>query len=271
MNHFFHGVVRAAAEAVELPEPVLEVGSYQVEGQDDVSNLRSLFPGREYQGIDVRPGPGVDFVADVEDLPFPTSSVGTVLALNTFEHVPHFWRGFDEIFRVLRPDGVLLVSAPFYFHIHAYPNDYWRFTPAALDLLLDRYPTRIIGRHGPERRPLGVWAVAFREEASFDSETYNKYKHCLKQYAREPLRRRKWLHYTLGRRLFGRRPFAPYLELNRWEVELRCHMPATAAAESRASFRVARPESAKGVLSHPQQRITPFADSGRATDPKSEP
>jgi SAM-dependent methyltransferase len=231
MNHFTHGVVRAFAESFDFPEPILEVGSFQVEGQEEVSNLRSFFPGREYQGIDVRPGPGVDLVADVEDLPFPTASVGTVLALNTFEHVPHFWRGLDEIYRVLRSDGVLLVSVPFYFHIHTYPNDYWRFTPAALDIVLDRYPTRLIGCHGPKRRPLGVWAVAFREQATPSPDTIQRYEQALRAHAREPLGWRNWLRYSLGRRLFGSRPFSPYLERDRWSLEVHTDMPTSSGRD----------------------------------------
>src|SRR5205823_648837 len=139
MNRFLHGVARAAAETFELPGPVLEIGSYLVPGQEEIADLRALFADKDYLGIDVRPGPGVDQVADVEALPFGDASVGTVIAMNTFEHVPRFWRGFEEVYRVLRPDGALLVSCPFYFHIHNYPSDYWRFTPEALGLLLHNY------------------------------------------------------------------------------------------------------------------------------------
>src|SRR4051794_27999049 len=132
MNRFLLGVARAATETFALPEPVLEIGSYQVEGQDNL-NLRGLFPGRPYIGVDMRQGPGVDCVAEVENLPQETGSIGTVISFNTFEHVRRFWRGLDEIHRVLRPDGVLLLSCPFHFRIHNYPDDYWRFTPAAFE------------------------------------------------------------------------------------------------------------------------------------------
>src|SRR5262249_14334673 len=131
MNRFLHGVALAVAEAFDPPGPILEIGSYQVPGQETVADLRRLFPGKPYLGVDMRPGPGVDCVANVEALPQPNTSVGTVIAMNTFEHVPHFWRGFEEIHRVLRPDGVFLVACPFYFHIHNHPSDYWRFTPEA--------------------------------------------------------------------------------------------------------------------------------------------
>ena len=152
-------------ESFALPDPILEIGSYQVEGQEHLINLRSLFAGRAYTGVDFRAGPGVDLVANVEDLPLETASMGTVLAFNVFEHVKHFWKGLAEVARVLRPDGVLLMSTPFYFHVHAFPDDYWRFTPAALDVLLEAYPTRVVGWHGPTTRPLNVWAAAFKEQA----------------------------------------------------------------------------------------------------------
>ena len=159
MNPFLNGVARAVAETFALPGPILEVGSYQVAGQEAIADLRALFAGTPYLGIDVRPGPGVDRLADVERLPYADGSFGTVIAMNTFEHVPRFWRGFEEIRRVLRPDGALLVSCPFYFHIHSYPSDYWRFTPQALELLLRDYPSKILGWH---RVTIGAVEVASR-------------------------------------------------------------------------------------------------------------
>ena len=113
MNRFLHGVFRAVAESFPLPEPILEVGSYQVAGQESIADLRSYFPGKTYLGVDARPGPGVDRVADVEALPFADASVGTVIAMNTFEHVAHFWKGFEEIRRVLRPTGHSSSARPF--------------------------------------------------------------------------------------------------------------------------------------------------------------
>src|SRR5262249_3759268 len=133
MNQLLRGVIRAIVESFHLPEPILEIGSYQVKGQPGMIDLRGLFPGKAYTGLDFRAGPGVDCVASVEALPQADVSVGTVLALSTFEHVQRFWVGFSEVERVLRPDGVFVVALPFYFHVHAYPSDYWRFTPEALD------------------------------------------------------------------------------------------------------------------------------------------
>lgn len=222
MNRFLRGVARAAIESFHLPDPVLEVGSYKVEGQEDLIDLRGLFPGRAYTGVDFRAGPGVDLVANVEELPMPDASVGTVLAFSVFEHVKHFWKGFEEVRRVLRPDGVFLVCCPFYFHVHAYPSDYWRFTPEAFDSLLQAYPTRVLGWHGPEHRPLNVWATAFREEAKAPTAgQLATYQAKMEEYAKEPLGWPRRVRYGLGRLLCGRRPFAPHLDREKWKSEVR--------------------------------------------------
>jgi SAM-dependent methyltransferase len=222
MNQFLHGMVQATAETFDLPEPILEIGSYQVEGQEHVADLRPLFAGKKYIGVDRRPGPGVDCIADVENLPQATSTIGSVIAVSTFEHVPRFWRGFEEVFRVLRPDGVFLLACPFYFYIHAFPSDYWRFTPAALELLLTDYATTIVGWHGPCRRPINVWAVAFREDfPRIKRGQFDEYRAMLQCYAHQPVRWKKRIRYQIGRLLFGRRPFAPYLEQDHWECQCR--------------------------------------------------
>jgi SAM-dependent methyltransferase len=240
MNHFIHGVARAAIETFDLPEPILEIGSYQVPGQEEIADLRPLLSPKSHVGVDIRSGPGVDCVASVEQLPQKTASVGTVLALNTFEHVARFWRGFDEVYRVLRPDGVLLVSCPFYFHIHNHPSDYWRFTPEALDVLLQNYPTRILGWQGNAKKPLHVWAVAFREDhPPLTSGQIDLYRQKLSTYARQPLSAVQKIRYGLGRLLCGRRPFVPYLDQEKWEIV--CQPPLLPESKPAATRKTAEP------------------------------
>jgi SAM-dependent methyltransferase len=220
MNPFIRGLVQAVVETFPLPGPILEVGSYRVEGQEDLADLRPLFPGRPYVGLDVRPGPGVDLVADVESLPQRDASVGTVLAIGTFEHVPRFWRGLEEVGRVLRPDGALLLASPFYFHLHAHPHDYWRFSPDALKMLLEDYPSKIIGWHGPPSRPANVWALAFGpEHPAITAEQHEGYRRRMARYARMPLPWFRRLRFRVGRLLFGHGPFAPYLDRERWQTQ----------------------------------------------------
>jgi SAM-dependent methyltransferase len=250
VNNFLHGLTRAVAESFDLPQPIVEIGSYQVAGQEAIGNLRGLFPGHPYLGLDMRPGPGVDLVANVENLPQDDASAGTVLALSTFEHVRRFWRGFEEIHRVLRPDGALLVAVPFYFRIHQFPSDYWRFSPSAFEVLLEPYPQKIIGWQGPARRPLHVWALAFREEyPPITPRQFELYRKLLARYAREPLFWGRCLCYRLASLFCGRKPFATYLDRNRWQTSYhatpRCRLESEPEAPARDA---ASPARASGSL-----------------------
>src|SRR5262249_29588368 len=105
------------------------------------------------------------------------------------------------------------------FRIHNYPGDYWRFTPTALELLLEDYPSKILGWHGARNRPAQVWALAFKPgRPAVTAEQFVAYRERLKIYAREPLPWFRPLRWGLARLLCGRGPFAPFLDHNRWET-----------------------------------------------------
>ena len=157
--------VEAVSRTLEVPGPIVEFGAYRVEGQERLADLRALFPGRPFTGVDLRAGPGVDRVGDVSAAPFADGSVGTVLCLETLEHVFEVRRAFDEIHRILAPGGLLIASTPFHFHIHAHPDDYWRLTPSCWDGLLAPYAARQVGAVGEPSRPHTVLALALKAPA----------------------------------------------------------------------------------------------------------
>jgi SAM-dependent methyltransferase len=156
------------AETFDCPGPVYEFGSYQVEGQVDYADLREFFPGKTYVGCDMRPGPGVDRVEDVSALSLDDRSAGTVLCIETFEHVFEVRRAFDEVFRILRPGGLFVITSPLNFRIHGYPDDYWRMTPNCLRRLMEPYAARLTGFQGYHKFPHSVMGVGFKSPAPAD-------------------------------------------------------------------------------------------------------
>ncbi|QEH36641.1 hypothetical protein OJF2_52260 [Aquisphaera giovannonii] len=160
---------RLAAETIDCPGPVFEFGSYQVEGQEGYANLRAFFPGKDYVGCDMRPGPGVDRVEDVTAISLPDGSAGTVLCIETFEHVFKVHRAFDEVWRILKPGGVFVITTPLNFRIHGYPDDYWRMTPSCLRRMMAPYAARVSGYQGHASFPHSVMAVGIKPPAPADA------------------------------------------------------------------------------------------------------
>jgi SAM-dependent methyltransferase len=160
--------IAAAAQSFRLRGPVYEFGSYQVDGQGDLADLRELFPTQHYVGCDMRPGPGVDRVEDLGRLTLPSGVARTVICVDTLEHVFEARRGVDEMLRLLAPGGVILLSAPFEFRIHDYPDDYWRFTPSSIDRLLASLDAVIIGSQGVESCPHTVFGIGCKSPVGED-------------------------------------------------------------------------------------------------------
>jgi len=154
-----------AAETFDCPGPVVEFGSYQVEGQEDYANLRSFFPNKDYLGCDMRPGLGVDRVEDVTAIKMAGESVGTVLCIETFEHVFEVWRAFDEVYRILKPGGIFVITSPLNFRIHGYPDDYWRMTPSCIRRMMDPYAAKVTGFQGNEKFPHSVMGLGVKDPA----------------------------------------------------------------------------------------------------------
>lgn len=171
MRPSIRAFVEACIGSMSLHEPIFEFGAYRTAGQEQLADLRPLFPGREYVGTDMRPGLGVDRVLDLHALDLPDSSVGTALVLDTFEHVRYPTRAAAELARVLAPEGVAIVSTVMDYPIHAAPSDYWRFTPDGLAAVLEPFAASVVQTAGPARLPRSVVAVAFATAPDDRTET----------------------------------------------------------------------------------------------------
>jgi len=162
MREHVRALCASAVLAFEPSDPVVEFGSFQVPEQHGLGDLRPLFPGARYIGCDARPGTGVDCIDDVAESRFDSAFAGAVVCLDTLEHVFSITRAVQEMHRVLKPGGLLVVATVMRFPIHDYPEDYWRLTPKCLDRLVSTFDFRIVGSQGVESFPETVFAVAVK-------------------------------------------------------------------------------------------------------------
>lgn len=140
----------------------------------------SLFPRRV--GLDLHAAPGIAVVGDARHLPVRTDTFDVVVCTEMLEHVQEPQAAVDEMWRVLKPGGMLVLTTRFLFPIHDAPHDYFRFTKYGLRHLLRRFEIHelqeetdslgtiaiLVQRLGMQARTLGsarlraVWLIAAR-------------------------------------------------------------------------------------------------------------
>jgi O-antigen biosynthesis protein len=108
---------------------LLDVGSYGVNG-----TYKELFPDTGkylYTGLDVTPGPNVDYVpSDPYCWPeLQDESFDAIISGQAFEHIEYPWLIIEEMNRVLKKNGLICIVAPSRGPEHKYPVDCWRYYP----------------------------------------------------------------------------------------------------------------------------------------------
>ncbi len=80
-----------------------------------------------FADIDEKHNP--DIVLNVENMSkIETESIDVINTNELFEHVGKIEQGLRECYRVLKKNGVMILSVPFLFPIHADPYDFQRWT-----------------------------------------------------------------------------------------------------------------------------------------------
>lgn len=170
------GFVKCCSRVFQPPDPVFEIGSLQVPQQIGYADLRPFFKSRTYVGCDMREGPGVDRIENVEALGLPDGTVGTMIMADTLEHVENPHRALDEVHRVIRNGGMVIMTSVQNFPIHDYPRDFWRFTPEAFSFLLRKFSARLVGAQGDLTNPHTVFGIGFKRAVS--EEEFDRFRHC---------------------------------------------------------------------------------------------
>ena len=149
-----------------LDGPVYEFGSLQVQGNPEMADLRELFHNKTFVGCDMRKGAGVDLVLDLHSIDLPDATAATVISLDTLEHVEYPRTAVDEIYRILKPGGVVILTSVMRFPIHGYPDDFWRFTPHGFKSLLKPFKNSFVGSCGGTKDfPQTIVGVGFKGAA----------------------------------------------------------------------------------------------------------
>ena len=138
---YFEAEIERTVEsfAARLPKgaSVLDAGAGE-------GNYKGHFARQIYTGLDLGVGDQqwdysrLDVVGDLAALPFPDQHFDAGVNVVTLEHVRDPHRVIQELGRVLKTGGQLLLIAPHEWEVHQQPHDYFRYTRYGLQHLLEQ-------------------------------------------------------------------------------------------------------------------------------------
>lgn len=116
-----------------------------------------LKTAEKYTCLDSSGGGHVDVVGDVLNMPFEDLNFETVVCNQVLEHVKQPTKLIVECYRVLKPGGCLICTAPFMEPIHSDPGDFFRYTSDGLKSMFEDVGFEVLdyGKYG------GFWSVFY--------------------------------------------------------------------------------------------------------------
>lgn len=111
---------------------------------------KSLFDVEEYIGLDIEEKghsharEQIDVYYDGQAIPFDDETFDGVFSSEVFEHIFNLEDMLNEIHRVTKKKGLLLITVPFVWDEHEVPFDYARYSSFGIKALLERNGFEVI-------------------------------------------------------------------------------------------------------------------------------
>jgi SAM-dependent methyltransferase len=129
MNHLLFNFAKSKLNGLKPGTSILDVGV----GSAPYWKIRMDL---DWIGLDVEKTPNTNFVIENNKAwPVSDKSFDSVLCTQVLEHVEEPFFIVEEISRVLRPGGIVILNAPFLYPFHGMPADNARYTTTQLKYL----------------------------------------------------------------------------------------------------------------------------------------
>ncbi len=104
----------------------------------------------------------IDILASCYDTTLPNESADTVLCTFVLEHLERPQDAIQEMHRILKPGGHLILGAPLFWHLHEEPRDFYRYTKYGLTYLFVTAGFEVL-----DVQPLAGFIVTFSQEMCY--------------------------------------------------------------------------------------------------------
>jgi len=111
----------------------------------------------------------VDICASAYDTTLSDALADTVLCTAVLEHLERPQDAIREMYRILKPGGYVILTAPLFWHLHEEPRDFYRYTKYGLQHLFTEAGFEVV-----ELRPLSGFVVTFAQEFCYFLQRFRR-------------------------------------------------------------------------------------------------
>jgi len=146
-------------------------------GSGEIRRYKSFFKFEKYITLDINSAVRPDIVGSVENIPLENKSVDSIVSTQVLEHIKDPQKAINEFYRILKPGGCCLITAPQSSELHEEPRDYFRFTRFGLEELIKKsgFKILLIEKRG------GFWSSMVQEKIRYFIDLFNLNKWLLLQ------------------------------------------------------------------------------------------
>ena len=143
--------VKAAYEGINLAKKysrgtLLDIGCGRMPYRSEIEPLVDKYLGLDHPLVSRlyhgkwKP----DILADATKIPLKDKTIDTILLLQVLEHLDDPEKALSEMFRILRPGGVVIGALPFLYPIHDSPYDMARYTDQMLRKIFEKAGFQVV-------------------------------------------------------------------------------------------------------------------------------
>jgi SAM-dependent methyltransferase len=136
---YWKKAIKDLPKAFQPSGRTLDIGAGQAAYQSDLG-LKNI-----YFSCDISVSEGNNpVISDALELPFSAGAFDSAVSFQVLEHLNNPGKGLDELHRVVKPKGLIIMTVPHISRLHDLPNDFFRFTEYGLQHLLEEASMKII-------------------------------------------------------------------------------------------------------------------------------
>lgn len=153
---------------------VIEIGSLDINGslRTDIEK----YEPKEYIGVDIKKGPGVDIICSVYDLvdKFGFERFDLIISTELLEHVKDWKIAIKNMKNILAKEGkIILTTRSYGFPYHAFPYDFWRYEEEDIKRIFSDFRINV-SMSDPTPNCPGVFCIV-QKPSNFEGNNLNRY------------------------------------------------------------------------------------------------